>query len=364
MSFIRSKEELKYLDYLSRFCHQIHTLVLTRSRLLDLIYFIRSLLTSIPFMILRDSSKEMKATIDGLLENNEFDVIHVDQLNVAQYVNGVSASKKVLDEHNVVAMNVRSLFETTAFVNPKKMFLYLEWLKLRRYETNACRKFDAVMTVTEQDKKILQSCLPSKIRLEVIPIGVDLNEFTLLSRNNKSKVLVYMGTMYYQPNIEGIMWFCRNIYPLIKKEVPDIKLLIIGSRPPTQVQKLEFDESIHVLGYVDDIMPYMHDCAVAIVPLRAGSGMRVKILNFLAMGIPVVSTSLGCEGINTIHGENIVIADEPYDFAKGVVALLCDENLAEKLTRQGRRLVEDKYSWDTIFNRLDEIYQKIENMRN
>ena len=163
--------------------------------------------------------------------------------------------------------------------------------------------------------------------------------------------------MYWPANIDGIRWFLDQIYPLIKQQVPNVRCTLIGARPPQDIKDREqTDPSLKVTGYVDDPMPYLQDSSMMIVPLRAGGGMRVKILNAFAQGLPMVSTTVGCEGIHVTNNYDILVADTPQEFAQQTIRLLTDSTLNEQLTLHGRQTAEQQYDYRRACAPLDQIY--------
>ncbi len=240
-----------------------------------------------------------------------------------------------------------------------------EWPKLREWELNACRRCDRVLVVSDEDKDGLLTLAPNLSgRLDVVPIGVDTEYFAPAQPwRHGSRTLLSIGTMFWPPNVDSMLYFCADILPKIKERVPNVKVNIVGARPTEAVRALGTQDphTIVVTGSVPDVRPYGEDCGAFIVPLRAGSGMRVKILNALAMGLPVVSTSVGAEGIEVTNGENIVLADGPGGFADAVVRVLTQPALAEKIARGGRSLMEARYAWDRVGERLLSVYATILN---
>jgi glycosyltransferase involved in cell wall biosynthesis len=168
-----------------------------------------------------------------------------------------------------------------------------------------------------------------------------------------------LGTLHYPPNADGIRWFAQEVFPLIQKEVPEVKLTIAGRNPPPDFLRMAdaSQGAIQVTGYVPQLKPYLEEAAVMVVPVRAGSGMRVRILEAFAQAMPVVTTTTGLEGIDAINGEEVMVADTPRDFANSVVALLQDEPLQARLAANGRRLAECCYDWKVILQKMNEIYE-------
>jgi glycosyltransferase involved in cell wall biosynthesis len=194
--------------------------------------------------------------------------------------------------------------------------------------------------------------------LAVVPNGVDTVQYTLLPESSGSKKILFVGDMHYPPNVDGAVFFCKEIFPLIKQHIPDAKLLIVGSEPANAVRALAGDD-VQVTGYVNSVVPYYQESGVSVVPLRAGGGTRLKILESMALGRPVVSTVLGCEGLAVTHGENILIADTPADFANQTAQVLNGGKGRQRLIANGRRLVEATYDWQIIAQSLLQVYDEI-----
>jgi len=165
--------------------------------------------------------------------------------------------------------------------------------------------------------------------------------------------------MYWPPNIDAVRWFHKKIWPEIKKAHPDVTLTIIGKRPPRSIRRLSSDTGINVLGYEPDPIPILIDCAAFIVPLRIGGGIRVKILTAMAWGLPVVSTSVGAEGIECRNNGNILVRDTHDTFVQAVIDLLQDNCLSNKLAAEARKLVESKYDWRIIYTALQQELKDI-----
>jgi glycosyltransferase involved in cell wall biosynthesis len=299
----------------------------------------------------------MRQLVDRLVAETQFDVAHADQLNMAQYAARVTGARKILDAHNALWLLYKRLWETMN-PGPKKWLLGRDWRLLKSYEGRICRKFDAVLAVSDEDKTALVEAMGRPSEITVIPIAIDTDDVTLVTRRPGANHILHIGTMYWPPNIDGTLWFIRHVYPLIRAEQPDVTFDIVGARPPQEIVSLGGDGTgIHVTGYVQDPTCYLQQARAMIVPLRAGGGMRVKILNALSQGLPVVSTRLGCEGIAVQDGQHILIADTPEDFARATLRLLQDQSLADTLGRNGRQLVQSKYDYRTACRPLDDVYR-------
>ncbi len=356
VSFVRDTDKPEYVRHLETLCERVITVPIKRAPLRDLYFLCKSLLTGQPWMMLRDERPEMRTALSELAATTQFDVVHADQLNMAQYALPFVSSRKVLDLHNALWVLYQRMAATLPLHNPMKYLLLRDWRLLKTYEGNMCRVFDAVTAVSDEDKQSLIAA-GARTDIQVIPIAIDTDKQAFIHRHPAAPHIVHVGTMYWPANIDGIRWFLDQIYPLIKEQVPNVHCTLIGARPPQDIKDHEqTDPSLKVTGYVDDPLPYLQDSSMMIVPLRAGGGMRVKILNAFAQGLPMVSTTVGCEGIDVTHDHDILISDSPEDFARQAVRLLTDEALNDRLTLQGRRTAEEKYDYRRACAPLDQIY--------
>lgn len=352
--FVRNEEELASLLHLGEYCRRIDSLLMPRSGLLNLKHAAQSLLARRSFIITRDSRSEMRRKVLDYL-NPMPDLVYVDHLQMFQYVPRGIQCPVLLDEHNVEWRIIERFAQCDASC-ARRRFASAEWPKLRGFELYACSSADAILTVTEHDRRILCDHGVPEEKLSALPIGVDTGYFMPIRTDPESARILSFGTMSWPPNIDAVEWFCRDIYPHIRRDVPGTRFSIVGACPPASIRDLpERDPSVEVTGYVDDIRAASVGAALFVVPLRIGSGMRVKILDAMAMGLPVLSTSVGCEGISVHPGRDIVIADEPSEFARAAIHLLRNPSEREKIGAAGRRLVEAEYSWPAILARLDSV---------
>lgn len=354
ISFIRSPGEHGYRGELEKICRKVEMVVIKRSRIRDAGHFVRSLFSRKPFLIQRDHSKKMQAAVDRALMSGTFDTFYADHLHMAQYLRPWTR-QKILDEHNLESE--LALKYARIVKNPlKKLIALLDSKKMRGYEVRTCGSFDLVLTVTEKEREMLSELGVQRVRC--LPIGVDTKKLKRLHLNSLPRTVVFLGTMYWPPNADAVLWFCRRIFPLIRHSVPDARLSIIGAHPPRSVRKLAADRQVKVWGYVDDPEPLLSDCAAFVVPLRIGGGMRVKILNAFSWGLPVVSTALGAEGIEALDGRHLFIRDAAEDFAEAVVRLIKDRASREQLSLEGRRIAETVYDWETLADRMKVVFSE------
>jgi len=356
VSFVRTAAEVASARALQPYCAGITTVPLRRSRLRDVGYLARSLATGRPFLIERDDLRAMRTTVERLVREHPFDAAHADQLSMGQFAVDLPVPLRVLDEHNAVWTIVRRAAAGEGR-GPRRWLAELEWRKLRAYEGELCRRFDWVTVVSDEDRAALAQACGAPYAAKVIPIAVDTREWSFAPPPPQARHLISLATMFYPPNAEGVRWFATAVFPLVRRAVPDTRFYVVGSRPPAHIARLATPESgIVVTGYVADVQPLLQQSALLVVPVHSGSGMRVKILEGLARGTPIVSTSIGVEGIDAQHGEHLLVADDPNEFAAAVIRLLQHPAEAARLARAGRALVEARYDWLAALTPLDDIY--------
>jgi len=355
-SFVRG-DQTADVRCLQRYCRAVYTVPMERGIFQDGWAMLRSLVNSQPWMMVRDERTMMQHLIAQLTSETHFEVVHADQLNMAQYAARVRGARKILDAHNALWLLYKRLWETLG-AGPKKWLLGRDWRLLKQYEGRMCREFDAVLAVSQEDRLALEEAAGRPLDITVIPIAIDTDAIQPVMRRPDANHILHIGTMYWPPNIDGIEWFIREIYPHIRARQSGVVLDVVGARPPQELIDLSSNGTgINVTGYVRDTRPYLEQAGVFIVPLRAGGGMRVKILEALAQGLPVVSTTLGCEGIAVEPGRHLFIADNPQDFAQATLRVLENKNLADELGRNGRRLIETNYDYRVACHPLQDVYR-------
>ncbi|HEU4329274.1 MAG TPA: glycosyltransferase [Roseiflexaceae bacterium] len=365
VTFTRNEAEEQAADSLRGLCAAVHTVPLTRSRPRDVLALGRSMLSGRPLLIERDDDPGMRRLLDRLLREEAaagrpFDLVHADQLNMAQFADPLPLPR-LLDQHNAVwTIVIRMLLQERG---PKRLLLEREWRLLRRYEGEICRRFEAITTVSAEDRRALEEAAGQPREMPVIPIAIDVDGQPPVPREPGARGILSMATMMWPPNVDGVLWFARSIYPHIRAAAPDAPFYVVGQRPVPEVRALPDEQpGVEVTGYVPDTTPYIARSACLIVPLRSGGGMRVKILEALARGIPIVSTTIGYEGIDLVPGEHLLVADTPAQFAAAVLRLLDDPALGARIAAAGRQRALERYDWRAVCPAMDTVYEGI--MRN
>ena len=319
----------------------------------------RAILHKQPLTVAKYYVPAMESSIKQLIQSRMFDVIHFEMLHTGQYLQALLNLRvpTLLSLQNIDSSIWRRLARQTD--NPlQKLAFWMQYRSFRRYERLMAEKFSACACVSEEDKDLLAHLCP-EISIEVIPNGVDVESYQPDHSLTEKSTLVYTGSMDWLPNEDAVLYFHEQIFPLIEAQMPQVKFYIVGQNPTERVKQLSRRDNVIVTGMVDDVKPYIAKASVYVVPLRIGGGTRLKILEALAMEKAVVSTTIGCEGLQLTQGKDILVADEPEKFARLVIQLAQDEKFRQRLGRSGRRQVEEKYDWRSIGKQLNELYGRV-----
>ncbi|MBI2428666.1 MAG: glycosyltransferase [Ignavibacteriales bacterium] len=304
-------------------------------------------------------SQQMQSLIDAVIDKEQFDLIQTEFAVVGAFDFKTDAVK-ILDAHNVEYDNFLRMSQRVGSLL-RKIHYRREYKKFFREEIAACRKYDALFITSQRDKYILHKDVPSVPKF-VIPNGVDTDYFASSSSVREENSLVFTGMMGYVPNYDGMEYFLDQIFPHVISQLPDAKVYIVGGKPPKHLLQRRSDNII-VTGYVNDVRPFIDKAKVYVVPLRMGGGTRLKILEAMSMKIPIVTTSIGCEGIEVKDNETAFVRDEPVDFAHAVVNLLRDEQTAARLIKNSYDKVRATYDWSIIGEQADYYYTRLVNNR-
>ncbi len=304
---------------------------------------LRSWLSPLPVTLWKWRIPALQSETARLLTPEHTDLCVVDFLYAAPNLPRNVPVPTVLFEHNAEYLIWKRLYEAE-----KRRFhralLRIEWKKLRRAEAAACTRAAVALAVSENDRAALVEAAP-QARVRAIPTGVDTAYFHPNGTRQAAAKLVFTGSMDWYPNEEAVLYFIDAVLPLIRREIPEASLTVVGRNPGARLRAAA-NGVVQVTGTVDDVRPYIGEAAVYVVPLRIGGGTRIKIFEALAMGKAVVSTRLGAEGLPLVSGEHFLEADEPADFARAVVELIRRPERRRALEEAGRKLVEERYSWN------------------
>jgi polysaccharide biosynthesis protein PslH len=358
LAVLTPQPELQDLEAIKRICHDL--IILSINDRYTLWLAIKNLFTRSPINIYKYHKKNILNKIYNFANDKSIDIISVEQLHMAYY--GLALKEKlrkptVLRQQNL-EMNIMQRF-SEQHKNPFiKWYAKAQSFKFQLYEPRICSKFDHCIMITHEDELALRK-LTSNVKTSVITAGVDIDYFIPIFDSGEENTITYIGNFDWWPNVHGLLHFINNIFPLILKVKPDIKLLIFGRNPDHQIKALHDNNHVFVKGYVEHIRDAFHSAKVIVVPLYVGSGIRIKILEGMASGKAIVTTSIGCEGIDTYSKECFFIADTDEDFAKKTCLLLDDQNRRITLGKNSSTIIKQHYSWDAIGKRFMGLYNKL-----
>jgi glycosyltransferase involved in cell wall biosynthesis len=317
--------------------------------------YFRRLASPVPYAVSRFSSRIVQARIQAWFLERRFEVAVCDFLDAAVNFPRALAIPSVLFQHNVES-EIWRRHVLSPGSQARKLFYGIEFLKMLRYEENTVKKFQRVIAVSEHDRRLMAAWTDAR-RISVVPTGVDQELYRPLPAAGAAEPLVvFVGAMDWEPNVDAAEYFCQEIWPIIVAAVPEARFRIVGRNPASRVQRLA-STSIEVTGRVPSVVDHLHQAAVVVVPLRIGGGTRLKIYEAMAAGKAVISTSVGAEGLDVHHGRDIILADDPGSFAQAVLKLLGDAALRSSYEREAAA-VAARYDWPSIGKHFAEVLEQ------
>jgi glycosyltransferase involved in cell wall biosynthesis len=355
ISYVLSEKERKLAKYVGKFCRRVETVLLPQNTFRKL-WVRANLLRLTPMVISNGYSRQMRQKIRSVLEEDKFDVVELEYTPMGPYVSEINEAASVLAIQDVI-FSIADRFVKTLPFSRKKLEWYVDSLMCRRYEPRLLSKFDRVITVSQKSKEQLLACKPD-LNISVVPPGVDLPASPKIHHSGEGRNLIFMGGMWRPPNIDAVLYFYHSIFDRIRRTIPDATLYVVGGSPSKEIKRLGSKPGVRVTGYVKDIYPYYMRCDVSVVPMRIAGGIMCKVLDAMAAGLPVVATSQGNEGIGAISEEEIIVADDPAEFAQRTIELLKDGDRRKTMGQKGLDFVRRNFSWNQIIGRLEAVYQE------
>src|SRR3972149_6075873 len=315
------------------------------------------LLLKSPFSAIAHRSIVFRKKARKVLATHPIDLIHVDPIALAQYADLGNGLPKVLTHHNIESkLMARRAAHEDSWIS--RFYIGLQADRLSAYEFEWCRKFDVNIFMSQIDALEMKREIPD-LMTSVIPNGVDVDYFRPSTPLDGPPSLIYTGGMNMFANRDAVLYFLKEMWKPIREEIPDISFCIVGQDPPGELLEMsKRDPNIRVTGYVDDVRSFVSQASIYVVPLRVGGGTRLKVLDAMAMGKALVSTSVGCEGIEVTPGTDILVENTPVAFARAVVELLRNRAKREEMGRRARELAESRYSWVGIGKKLNDVYEE------
>jgi len=322
------------------------------STLARIFHYLYCFPSGVPFSIRKFTDRAAGKKIEQLIGHEKFGAVICDFLAPSLTFPRKLWGQTILFQHNVETV----LWDRMLANEPsrlKRLLYRLEAGRMRRYECSSIGKFQHVIAVSEQDRAYMSQFMPAD-KISVVPTGVDLDQYRLTSGGQAREPLVmFTGTMNFEPNVDGVEYFCREIWPRVLKAVPKARFRIVGKEPVAAVRRLE-SETVEVTGTVPSVIEHLQQAWALVVPLRMGGGTRLKIYEGMAMGRAIVSTSIGAEGLDVHHGKDIILADEAETFADAVITVLREPDLRKRYERAAAEMVA-RFSWASVSERFVEV---------
>ncbi len=349
VSFIQESNTTNDVEFMRSICHEVRVVPSVERMDEEIALRWRHL----PYYIASDFSLEMEATVQETLTQDSFDVIIASKIHTAPYVPPDFAGAKVFDSTDVGTMQWRGLMKRKKGLRTK-LWYWRELLKLRGYEVELVRRFDLCPVVSPRDQRIFQKWAPG-VPAPLLPVSLDPSEFEPFVHAPKEENLIsFCGTFNFMANVHALLWFYQKVYPHVRRAVPTARLMIVGRRPPPSVQNLCADDSVSGFWDVEDVKPYLSRSVVSIAPMQVDSGVNVKCLVAMAMGLPVVTTPIGRKGLEAEPEKDVLVGRTPAEFARQVVRLLRDSALRQRLSQNALELIRTRYANDVIAARFEE----------
>jgi sugar transferase (PEP-CTERM/EpsH1 system associated) len=354
VSFYDRPEEQSHRSELERFCRDVE-MVLRPGKLAPRV-LVRTLTGQRSYAVERHASGEFAAAVRRSVARRPPDVVQVETFLMGQYLKEMTGVASLLDMHNVTWR----IWERQAEVTPWwwRPAVRVQAARVRRDEIAVCRAVDVVAPVSEADRAELLAVAGDGIPCTVVTPGVDCELLTPPPRVDRGPEVLFVGSMNYAPNVDAVEFFCAEILPRVAAAVPHVRFTIVGANPPPPVQRLA-NARVTVTGFVPDVRPYYAAASATVVPLRVGGGIRMKILEGLALGAAMVSTTIGAEGLGLADGRDLLVADTAEAFADAVVRLIREPALRAALAAHGRETAVTRFSWDAVGATLTAIYDSL-----
>ncbi len=352
-----SEEERRYVPSVAGFCQECVVVPFPPSRGFPR-RFRDFFFSPVPNYFLNNFHPAMYERLREMVSRGSYDVVISEYSMVAQYLYhnpDLEGIKRVMSVHECYYLARRKALQVQGLFS-KEGFSSLFYLKgLKKYEFDVYADADKVLVLTPQGRDELEAVRPG-LNVSVVPHGVDIEQFREPAECVKEEAVMFLGNYPHDPNRDAVVWFVEHAWPTVKKEVPGAKFYVVGKDPtPDLLELARRDPSITVTGTVDDVRPYFERSKVFICPVRIGGGFRGKVLEAMAMGLPIVSTALGAEGVPATDGDQMFIEDDPAAFAGKVVDLLRDDSLCSEVGARARRMVEDSFSWEKGVEELEKV---------
>jgi sugar transferase (PEP-CTERM/EpsH1 system associated) len=354
VSFIAQDYEREHLAILRNYCQDVRVVMKSRYRSATTVF--GNLWRSDPLQVLYYRSEVMRQLVDEMLGKAHFDAVYTHLFRMAPYVMDHTELYRIVDLTDVISKEIDRSLPYRGLVS--RLIYRIEKPRIARYEQWVARNFEEIWLVSEADRKILAACCPTS-NIQVITNGVDLEHFFPTDQPCQPNGLVFVGHLGVFHNVDAANYLVRDILPLIQQRVPDCTLKIVGADPGRSVRRLAQVPGVSVTGFVPDLNPVLNESSVFVAPLRFAAGVQNKVLEAMAAGRPVVTTTVVNDGLGARSGEDILVGDDPRTIADQIVALLQDKWRREQIGQRGLLFVRRKYRWDYVLERMRNIEKRL-----
>jgi polysaccharide biosynthesis protein PslH len=365
LSFVR-QQDLAHLIQMEPYCVEVTTVpfpggagVSPLAKVLNLarrgLHNLLSFATFTPVVVRKCRSRAMASEIRRAIGRHNPDAVHICFPQMAHYVEACAGVPAVMDTLDVALVGVFRRAMSARQIWAKAYYL-MQWLFWVRYESRWFPLFGKVLTVTRQDAAALKMVMPD-LDVYADAIAVDIEPHPAPDRDSAARI-GFLASFGHQPNVDAALYFAESILPLVRRRVPDAEFVVAGRNPPPLLLDAE-DRGVTCLGFVEDVPAFYGSVDVVVAPIRYGGGIKIKVLEAMACGRPVVTTSVGAEGVVEADEGALIVADEPAEFAEAVVALLSDRDRRSSLGGQARQVIERRFSWQRLCDDLDNIYRAL-----
>lgn len=348
LTFAQTGEDLTYKEELEKIFTKVHFVYLPKWK--SALSCVQAIWKKTPLQVLYFQSASMRRRLQDVLLRDKFDVVHVQHLRMAPYLSDNNTLPRILDMPDAFSLYWQRRLKAVS--NPVvKLFTTIEYRRLLRYE-QVMMEYDLSLVCSAEDKEYLET--EQRItNLKLLPNGVDLDTFKAENHDySHNHTLLFTGNMDYAPNVDAVQYFVQDIFPLVLKKFPETQFIIAGQRPVSKVLQLASD-NVKITGFIPDLSVVYNEASVVVAPLRFGAGTQNKVLEAMAMGVPVVCSDIGFKGLGIVSGEGAIMQTNPSAFADSVIELLSDEEMRSAVGEKGTKVIQSGFGWDAIADMLE-----------